>query len=198
MWLSGDVLMFLMMSVNVMKEDDDVFDVVVYVREVFSRSRRGGAGSGGDVLDDVVLFVDGVWMMEVLIRDEVIGKCEMLEEVLCGVEEVEVMMKMIREGANEIVDAMRRVAREIGELYEFVEVLIWMFECVMVMGEILWGVVKVLKLMSKLCECYGGGDDEIRSRDASELSKVVKFLGEVKFMLKSVGCDFDGVDVVDE
>jgi hypothetical protein len=197
-WLSGDASTPSTTSANATKEDDDAFDAVAYAREAFSRSRRGGAGSGGDALDDVALLADGARTMEALIRDEVIGKRETLEEALRGVEEAEATMKTIREGANEIADAMRRVAREIGEPHESVEASTRTLERVMATGETLRGVVKVLKLTSKLRECYGGGDDETRSRDASELSKAAKLLGEVKLTLKSAGRDFDGVDVVDE
>lgn len=112
-WLSGDASTPSTTSANATKEDDDAFDAVAYAREAFSRSRRGGAGSGGDALDDVALLADGARTMEALIRDEVIGKRETLEEALRGVEEAEATMKTIREGANEIADAMRRVAREI-------------------------------------------------------------------------------------
>ena len=197
-WLSGDASTPSTTSANATKDDDDAFDAVAYAREAFSRSRRGGAGSGGDALDDVALLADGARTMEALIRDEVIGKRETLEEALRGVEEAEATMKTIREGANEIADAMRRVAREIGEPHESVEASTRTLERVMATGETLRGVVKVLKLTSKLRECYGGGDDETRSRDASELSKAAKLLGEVKLTLKSAGRDFDGVDVVDE
>ena len=106
------------------------FDAVAYAREAFSRS-RAVAGASADasvgsttttnVLEDVATLAEGAREIERLIRDEVRSKRETLDDALRGVSEAETTMQTIRDGAEEIAEAMRRVARELREPHDAVE-----------------------------------------------------------------------------
>ena len=174
------------------------FDATQYAREVFSRAREGRerGGGGGAVLDDVAALAGGARAMESMIRDEVIGKRETLDKALRGVEEAETTMRTIREGTNAIADAVRRVATLLGEPHDAIEASTRTLERLTATGETLRGVVKVLKLTSKLRECKTDADGKFS--DASELSKAAKLLGEIRVALKDARGDFDGIDVVQD
>jgi len=172
------------------------FDATQYAREAFSRARRGreSAVGNGSVLDDVAALAEGARTMEALIRDEVVGKRETLDKALRGVEEAETTMRTIREGTNAIADAVRRVATLLGEPHDAIEASTRTLERLTATGETLRGVVKVLKLTSKLRECKT--DAHGKFSDVSELSKAAKLLGEIRITLKDARGDFDRVDVV--
>jgi len=181
------------------------FDAVAYAREAFSRSRtNAGAGTDGgstaSVLDEVAALAEGAREIEKLIRDEVRTKRETLDDALRGVREAETTMRTIRDGAEDIAEAMRRVARELREPHEEVEASTRTLERIAATGETLRGVVKTLKLTNKLRECYPTGVDDVSSRrDAtSDLSKAAKLLGEIKVTIAEARGSFDGVDVVEE
>ena len=191
------------------------FDAVAYAREAFSRSRTDAETTGGasttSVLEDVAALAEGAREVERLIRDEVRTKRETLDDALRGVREAETTMRTIRDGAEEIAEAMRRVARELREPHDALEASTRTLERVAATGETLRGAVKVVKLTNKLCECCptpptatGADADDAddsgrrRRRDASELSKAAKLLGEINVALAAARGSFDGVDVVEE
>ncbi len=186
------------------------FDAVAYAREAFSRS-RAVAGASADasvgsttttnVLEDVATLAEGAREIERLIRDEVRSKRETLDDALRGVSEAETTVQTIRDGAEEIAEAMRRVARELREPHDAVEATTKTLERIAATGETLRAATKIIKLANKLDECSlttNCEDASRRRRDASELSKAAKLLGEIKVTLDAAGGSLDGVDVVDE
>lgn len=192
------------------RDDDARFDAVAYAREAFSRS-RAVAGASADasvgsttttnVLEDVATLAEGAREIERLIRDEVRSKRETLDDALRGVSEAETTMQTIRDGAEEIAEAMRRVARELREPHDAVEATTKTLERIAATGETLRAATKIIKLANKLDECSpttNCEDASRRRRDASELSKAAKLLGEIKVTLDAARGSLDGVDVVDE
>ena len=179
---------------------EEAFDAVQYAREAIARSRRGSveltSGSSQNALDEVAALAEGTRTMEGLIREEVIAKRETLDRALSGMREAEVTMETIRDGSSDVADAVRRVATQLGEPHGAIEAATRTLERLTATGETLRGIVKVLKLTSKLRECRVEEDGSFS--DSSELSKAAKLLGEIKATLKSAGGDFDGVDVVEE
>ena len=183
------------------RDDDARFDAVAYAREAFSRS-RAVAGASADasvgsttttnVLEDVATLAEGAREIERLIRDEVRSKRETLDDALRGVSEAETTMQTIRDGAEEIAEAMRRVARELREPHDAVEATTKTLERIAATGETLRAATKIIKLANKLDECSpttNCEDASRRRRDASELSKAAKLLGEIKVTLDAArGC----------
>ena len=92
-------------------------------------------------------------------------------------------MQTIRDGAEEIAEAMRRVARELREPHDAVEATTkrtWNASPRLVRRG---AATKIIKLANKLDECSlttNCEDASRRRRDASELSKAAKLLGEIK------------------
>jgi len=193
-WLSGDAQS---KKTTTASGDGASFDAVAYARDAFSRSRASDASSTS-TLDDVALLAEGARRMESLIRDEVVSKRETLDRTLGGVREAEMTLDVIRLGTQEIRDAVARVASELGEPHAAIEASTTTLARVTQTGEVLRGVVRVLKLSGKLREAYAARDDadKTNERDASELSKAAKLLGEIKLALN--GGDFAGIDVIDE
>ena len=99
-------------------------------------------------------LAEGAREIERLIRDEVRSKRETLDDALRGVSEAETTMQTIRDGAEEIAEAMRRVARELREPHDAVEATTKTLERIAATGETLRAATKIIKLANKLDECY--------------------------------------------
>ena len=145
-WLSGDAQS--KKTTTTTSDDGASFDAVAYARDAFSRSRASDASSTS-TLDDVALLAEGARRMESLIRDEVVSKRETLDRTLGGVREAEMTLDVIRLGTQEIRDAVARVASELGEPHAAIEASTTTLARVTQTGEVLRGVVRVLKLSEK-------------------------------------------------